>query len=144
MVCLHVRSIHVYALDSRPGIRGTQKMISCAGRTRTGGAREGGPGQYTAADPVQLRLGALLIGNTALASVNAELYSTIARRLRERSPLSHTVMVTLANGRAASGYVPDDASYGHYTFQVNGSRLEPGCAEGAIANGLAGMLDELK
>lgn len=102
------------------------------------------PGNIPPQTPSSCGWGALLIGNTALASVNAELYSTIARRLRERSPLSHTVMVTPANGRAASGYVPDDASYGHYTFQVNGSRLEPGCAEGAIANGLAGMLDELK
>ena len=93
---------------------------------------------------MHLRLGALVIGTTALASVNAELYSPIARRLKQQSPLSNTVMVTLANGRAASGYVPDDASYGHYTFQVNGSRLQPGCAESAIANGLIGMIDELK
>ena len=93
---------------------------------------------------MQLRLGALVIGNIALASVNAELYSPIARRLKERSPLSNTVMVTLANGRAGSGYIPDDASYGHYTFQVNGSRLQPGCAESAIANGLAGMINELR
>ena len=32
------------SLESRPNIRGAQKTISCAGRTRTGGAREGGPG----------------------------------------------------------------------------------------------------
>jgi hypothetical protein len=27
---------------------------------------------------------------------------------------------------------------------VNGSRLQPGCAESAIANDLVGMIDELK
>ena len=40
------------------------------------------------AEPVQLRMGALIIGSTAPASVNAELYLAIARRLRERSPLT--------------------------------------------------------
>ena len=36
------------SLDSQPNIRAAQKTISCAGRTRTGGAREGGPGEYRA------------------------------------------------------------------------------------------------
>ncbi len=131
-------------LDSQPTIRGAQTMISCAGRTRTGGAREGGPGQYTDSDPVPMRLGALTIGNTALASINAEIYSPISQRLKRQSPLSNTVMVTLANGRAGSGYIPDDASYGHYTFQVNGARLQPGCAETAIADGLTRLIQQLK
>lgn len=127
-------------LDSAPAIRGAQTMVTCAGRTRTGGAREGGPGQYTDADPVQIRLGTLVIGTTALASVNAEVYSPISQRLKQKSPLSNTVMVTLANGRAGSGYIPDDASFGHQTFQVNGSRLQPGCAETAIADGLSRLI----
>jgi hypothetical protein len=48
--------------------------------------------------------------------------------------------VTLANGRASSGYIPDDASFGHDTFQVLGSRLKPGCAEQGIANGLVDLV----
>jgi neutral ceramidase len=48
------------------------------------------------------------------------------------SPIANTVMVTLANGMANSGYIPDDALFGAYTFQVLSSHLKPGCAETAI------------
>jgi neutral ceramidase len=51
-------------------------------------------------------------------------------------------MVTLANGRAPSGYKPDDASFSHNSFQVLGSRLEVGCAEDSIADGLTKMVTD--
>ena len=56
--------------------------------------------------------------------------------------MANTVVVTLANGRANSGYIPDDASFGHNTFQVLGSRLKPGCAEQGIANGLDELVSQ--
>ena len=43
-----------------------------------------------------------------------------------------TIVVTLANGSAGAGYVYADRAYSHLTFQVIGSRLKPGCAEGKI------------
>jgi neutral ceramidase len=49
-------------------------------------------------------------------------------------------VVTLANGGANSGYIPNDASFGAYTFQVLSSRLKPGCAEDAIDNGLLDLI----
>ena len=49
-------------------------------------------------------------------------------------------MVTLANGRANSGYIVNDAAYGADTFQVLGSRLKPGCAEQGIADGLSDLI----
>jgi hypothetical protein len=58
----------------------------------------------------------------------------------QQSPIANTVMVTLANGMANSGYIPDDASFGAYTFQVLSSRLKPGCAETAIDGGLMNLL----
>jgi neutral ceramidase len=36
--------------------------------------------------------------------------------------------------------IPDDASFGAYTFQVLSSRLKPGCAETAIDGGLIDLL----
>ena len=115
-------------------------MVTCPGRRRTDSVREGSPGQYVDGDPVTLRLGVLTIGNTALASVNAELYSPLGIGLKQRSPLANTVMVTIANGSAGSGYVPDDAAFGRHTFQVLGSRFKPGCAEKAIVDGLTEMI----
>jgi neutral ceramidase len=127
-------------LDAGPRIRAAQKMVTCPGRRRTDTGREGSPGTYVDGDPVNLRLGVLSIGSTALTSVNAEIYSRIAQRLKAESPLANTVMVTLANGSAGSGYVPDDQAFGRHTFQVLGSRLKPGCAETAIVNGLIDLI----
>jgi hypothetical protein len=55
--------------------------------------------------------------------------------------LTDTVVVTLANGAANSGYIPNDTSFGAYTFQVLGSRLKPGCAEDAIVGGLVKQIE---
>jgi len=116
-----------------------QKDLTCPGRTRTNTGREGSPGTYSDGDPVNIRLGVLGIGDTALASVNAEIYNLIGQRAKKQSPIAKTMLVTLANGRANSGYIPDDASFGYLTFQVLGSRLKPGCAEQGIANGLTDL-----
>jgi hypothetical protein len=35
---------------------------------------------------------------------------------------------------AGSGYIYSDEAYSHLTFQVIGSRLKPGCAEGKIVS----------
>jgi len=123
-------------------IWGAQKAVSCPGRKRTDSGREGMTGSYSDSDPVEMRLSLVGLGNIALAGVNAEVYSRISQRMRSQSPLANTVMVTLANGRANSGYIPDDESYGHKTFQVLGARNKEGCAEDAIANGLTEMIGQ--
>lgn len=127
-------------LDASPSIAAAQKMITCPGRKRTDNAREGAPGTYEDGDPVNIRLGAMRIGNIALTSVDAEVYSPIAQRLKRESPVADTFMVTLANGAANSGYIPNDTAFGAYTFQVLGSRLKPGCAETSIVNGLLDLI----
>lgn len=121
-------------------IWGAQNTISCPGRQRTNAGREGEPGTYNDSDAVNIRLGMVGIGDIALTAVNAEMYTLISQRTKKHSAMAHTVVVTLANGRASSGYIPDDASFGHETFQVLGSRLKPGCAEQGIANGLDNLV----
>jgi len=91
---------------------------------------------------VEIRLGVLGVGNVALTSVNAEIYSRISLRMKSQSPLADTVMVTLGNGKSSSGYIPDDESYGHQSFQVLGTHLKEGCAESAIADGLTGLVNQ--
>src|SRR5579872_142581 len=127
-------------LDASPTIAAEQKTATCPGRKRTDNGREGKPGTYVDGDPVEIRLGALRIGNIALTSVDAELYSAIGMRLKRESPMANTMMVTLANGRADSGYIPNDTAFGAETFQVLGSKLKPGCAEGAIVDGLLDLI----
>jgi hypothetical protein len=119
--------------------------LSCPGRDRTNTGREGAPGTYVDGEPVNIRVGLLTIGTTALAMVNAEVYNAIAQRLKKESPFTNTVVVTLADGAAPSGYIPSDDAYGHNTFQVLGSRLKPGCAENAIVSSeLDLMRDSMK
>ena len=128
-------------MDASPRISAAQNTITCPGRRRADNAREGTPGTYEDGDPVNIRLGVLRIGNVALTTVNAEIYSAIARRLKEQSPLANTFVVTLANGMANSGYIPNDAAFGALTFQVLSSRLKPGWAETAIVNGWLDLLE---
>jgi hypothetical protein len=128
-------------MDASPSILAAQSMVTCPGRRRLDTTREGTPGTYQDGDPVNIRLGVLRIGNVALATVDAEIYSAIGRRLKDQSPLADTLVVTLANGMANSGYIPNDAAFGALTFQVLGSRLKPGCVETAIVNGWLDLLE---
>ena len=127
-------------MDPAPAISGAQTTITCPGRKRLDNAREGTPGKYEDGDPVHFRLGLIRIGNIALTSANAEIFTAIGLKLKAASPLANTLLVTLANGSANSGYVPNDAAFGENTFQVLGSRLKPGCAEDGIVNGLVDLI----
>lgn len=125
-------------------VAGLQTTVTCPGRKRTNGdsmnpaSREGVEGVYIDAPPVEMQIGVLGIGGIALASINGEVYSQIGLHVKDQAPLKHTIFVTSANGRGP-GYIPDDASYGHQTFQVLNTALKPGCAEATIINTIADL-----
>ncbi len=131
---------NIKQLHATPTILGAQKNVTCPGRKRTDSGREGMQGTYEDGDLVNIRLGVLRISNIEVASVDGEVYTPIAMRLKRESPMANTFMVTLANGMANSGYIPNDTAFGAQTFQVLGSRLKPGCAETAIVNGLLDLI----
>jgi neutral ceramidase len=89
---------------------------------------------YKDGPDVTLKVGVLRIGDVHFVSVNGEVYSQIGMRIKAEAPASKTIVVTLANGSAGSGYIYSDEAYSHLTFQVIGSRLKPGCAEGKIVS----------
>jgi hypothetical protein len=125
-------------------ILGAMKSAECPGRQRTNQGRAGTAGMYQDGPPVKLQLGLLMIGDVAIGAVNAEVYNEIAQRLKKESPYAKTMMATLTNGMANSGYIPDDASFGHNTFEVLSSRLQPGCAETKIVDGILSMMPGVK
>jgi neutral ceramidase len=126
-------------------IWGGKKTVTCPGRTRTDTRREGAAGTYTDGEPVNINVGLLTIGNTALTTVNAEIYTPIALEIKKASPIGNTEVITVANGTANSGYVPTDEAFNRYTFQVLSTRLKPGCAETGIVNSAMDLLtDSLK
>lgn len=129
-----------------------EKVITCPGRDRadSGAHVNSGPTPYVIGMPasykdgpsIPIRIGMLGIGDVALTHVDAEIYTLIGQRIKHNSPMAHTMVVVLADGRSPSGYIPDDASFSHLTFQVLASHLKEGCAEDAISNGLDQMVTD--
>lgn len=99
--------------DVAPAISSSQKTVTRPGRRRLDNAREDTPGSYKDGAPVHIRLGVLCIGSIALGSANAEIYAAIGLEFKAASPLAYTKLVTIANGAANSGYVPNDAPSAH-------------------------------
>ncbi|MEO8100513.1 MAG: hypothetical protein ABI811_22635 [Acidobacteriota bacterium] len=114
--------------------------MSCPGRERLNQGRAGFAGEYKEAGPVDIRLSLLQLGDIMIGGVNAEVFNPIAQRLKKESPNARTMMATLTNDAARSGYIPHDAGFGMFTFEVLSSRLQPGCAESAIVNGILDLM----
>jgi hypothetical protein len=124
-------------------LRGAQGSVSCPARQRTDQGRAGFEGKYVDGGEVAIGLGALRIGDVYVGAVDAEVYNSIAQRLKRESPFKHTLMVTLTNGTAQTGYIPSDEAFGRNVFTVLSSRLKPGCAEAGIVNGLVELMSGL-
>jgi neutral ceramidase len=128
--------------QSAADVYGGSATIQCPGRERTNQGRAGFEGTYKDSGPVDIRLSLLRIGDVMIGGVNAEVFNPIAQRLKDESPYKATMMATLTNGSARSGYIPDDESFGKFTFEVLSSRLKPGCAEASIVNGILKLMDD--
>jgi hypothetical protein len=121
-------------------LRGAQARFSCPARQRTDQGRAGVEGKYVDAGEVSIGLGALRIGDVYVGALDAEAYSAIGQRLKRESPFKHTMMATLTNGMAQTGYIPSEDAFGRSVFTVLSSRLKPGCAEAGIVNGLVDLM----
>jgi neutral ceramidase len=136
---------HMRVMNTQVKIEGSQQEVTCPARRRLDTGREGAPGKYEdSPDPVHIKIGALRIGDVVLGSANAELYNMIGQQVKAGSKFHDTIVVTLTNGMANSGYVPTDDAFGRYTFQVLGSSLKPGCAESGIVNGIDDMIGKME
>jgi neutral ceramidase len=124
-------------------LRGAQTIFACPARQRTDQGRAGFEGKYVDGSEVAIGLGALRLGDIYLGAVDGEVYSGIAQRLKRESPFKHTMMVTLTNGMAQTGYIPSDDAFGRNVFTVLNSKLKPGCAESGIVNGLVDLMSQL-
>lgn len=117
-------------------IAAEQRVVHAPGRRRTDSGRAGLPGTYVDDAPVPLRVGMLRLGDVAVGSVDAELFTEIGQRVRRASPAKHSLLLTLANGRSPAGYVASNTAGGFHTFEVLSSRLQPGHAEQLITDTL--------
>jgi hypothetical protein len=137
---LHVMRESLVKSSAGATLAGAESSLSCPARRRTDTGRGGFPGTYEDAGEVSIRLGALRIGDIYIGMVNGEVYNAIAQRLKRESPFKHTMMSTLTNGSAPTGYIPSDDAYGRNVFTVLSSRLKPGCAETGIVTGIVELM----
>ncbi len=136
-------------------IQGSSKVVSCPTRPRPttavgpGGSPQPTPAANAQAAPaapapppplMQIKVGALRIGDVAIARNDSELYNQFGQETKEGSPFRKTLVVGLANG--GGGYVPTDDAFGRGTFQVAGNRLIQGCAEMGVVNAIDGLLEQ--
>lgn len=135
---------HVTPTD-QARIAGFAAKPVCPARRRTNGdkldpnTREGSVAIYEDAPPLGVPITLVAIGSVAVIAAGEEPYGTIGRKALAEAPLANTVFVSLANERAGTGYIPDDASYNHQTFQVINSALKPGCGERAIIDAVVDL-----
>jgi len=133
---IHVMRDKIQPVDTAV-IWGGEQKFTCPGRERLDAANPARenvfPGYKEGAD-VNLKVGLLRLGDINFVRVNGEVYTNIGLKLKANSPASKTIVVTLANGAANSGYIYSDDAYSHLSFQVIGSRLKPGCAENRIVS----------
>ena len=140
-------AIHVMRDEIKPVdtalLWGGQERFTCPGRERLDAAnptRENVFPGYKDGPDVNLKVGLLRVGDINFVSVNGEIYTNIGLKLKAQAPAAKTMVVTLANGAANSGYIYSDDAYSHLTFQVIGSRLKPGCAEEKIISAALNLM----
>ena len=134
-----VNAVQVMLHDMQPRaearIWAGQQTFTCAGREQIDTSkRENYDPGYKDGPDVEIQVGLLRIGDVHLVTVNGEVYTRIGVRLKDEVPAAKTMLVTLANGSAGSGYIYSDDAAHHQTFQVLRSRLKPGCAEDKIVS----------
>lgn len=131
--------------ETNPAVCGAETVIAVPGRRRldNNGRENYNPG-YEPAGDVHIGVGLVQIGDISLVSVSGEIYTEIGLRLKHEWPGSKLVVVTLADGPFESGYIYSDNAANHLTFQVIGSRLQPGHAEKAIVEAAKSLMQETK
>ena len=131
--------------EKDPVIKGAETVISVPGRERLdmNGRENYNPG-YKPAGDCHIGVGLVQIGDISLVSVSGEIYTEIGLRLKHEFPSSKLMIVTLADGPFESGYIYSNNAANHLTFQVIGSRLQPGYAEEAIVESAKRLVKEAK
>ncbi len=118
-------------------IEAGERVLSCPVKR---GANQLGDMKQEDVSSMPLHLGLILINQVALTGVSGEVATNIYLHLKKASPLTNTIMMTLANDRV--GYIVGDAAYDTPYFETNGTPLARGCAENGIVDGLVGLINE--
>ncbi len=114
---------------SKIAISGTTNNITVPGKKKWHGEPYALPKDYTweDGDPVELRLGLLMIDNVAFVGLPAEVVTSIGLDIKKTLTgvgCANALCVTQCNGSVS--YISDDDGYAKRTFSANASRCKPG------------------
>jgi hypothetical protein len=126
----------IQATTSTVRLEADERVFSCPVKQ---GVNQMADMKQAPAATVPIRLGLIMLNQVALVGVSGEVVTNIYTHLKKSTPLTDTIMVTIANDRI--GYIADDAAYDTPYFEVNGTPAARGCAENGIVDGLVGMID---
>ncbi|MBQ8070357.1 MAG: neutral/alkaline non-lysosomal ceramidase N-terminal domain-containing protein [Bacteroidales bacterium] len=131
--------------ENAPVVRAAEKVISIPGRRRVdNNGRENVEAEFEPTDDVHVGVGVVRIGDINMVTVSAEIYAEIGLHIKRASPSSKTMVVSIADGPFETGYIYSDNATYHKTFQVLGSRVQPGYAEKGIVNAALELMNEVK
>lgn len=82
---------------------------------------------YTPDGEKEQTIEALFIGDWAILGVRPELCCVTAQRIRQNSPVAHTLVATMVNGGAK--YMADRSAYERVMYEAINSPFAPGAAE---------------
>jgi neutral ceramidase len=136
----------INATTTTASIEAAERTFSCPtkpmelGPPPVPGEKQGPPAPEQDMKKAPIHLGLIMLNQIAFTAVSGEVVTNIYWHLKKASPLTDTVMITLADGRV--GYIVDDASYDTPLFELGSSPLARGCAENGIVNNLVEMIQQ--
>jgi neutral ceramidase len=91
--------------------------------------------------PIEAEVQVITLGKeVAWIALPGEVFVELGIALKKRSPFTHTIITTLANGN--EGYIPDRRSYAEKAYEAESARVEPGSGE-KLVDAAAAILTEL-
>ena len=96
--------------------------------------------EYVPKGTHQVDVVVMTIGDVAFVAVKPEVNTVTEAQLQAASPYTHTLLMSMVNG--GFKYMPDLASYEHYSWEAQNCALMPGAAEAWVKEAAA-VLDRL-
>lgn len=122
---------------SNVAIKTAASEVTCPGEKRSMD-RTTGKATTTDAPAVTIPISVFRINDIALAGVTADIASNIGIAIKSASPVPQTTVMTMLAGSV--GYVLNDGAYKNPVHGAMGSPVKPGCAQPALAKGVAQLV----